>query len=127
MRLSMVCGFDIWMWIISGNIVRSIFEEIYLQLIYSTFTMNKRYTVSGFFSLILGANAPNKSIKAKRPYSAIRLIYPAAGNGRFGLIFWISDYRRTADILVMLYAGLLLNQFLIPAKSLSTLLGSMVS
>ena len=51
---------------------------------------------------------PNKSIKVKRPYSAIRLIYLAAGNGRFGLIFWISDYRRTADVFAMFYAGLLL-------------------
>ena len=46
-----------------------------------------------------------KFVKNKR-HPPIRLIRSAAGNGRFALIFWISDYRRTADVVVMLYAGL---------------------
>ena len=69
---------------------------------------------------------PHKPAKIKCP-SPIRLINSSRRKRAFGLIFWISDYRRTADVVVMLYAVLSLNQFFIPAISLSVLLGSIVS
>ena len=68
----------------------------------------------------------NALTKARRP-SPIRLIHSSHQKRAFGLIFWISDYRRTTDVVVMLYAMLSLNQFFIPAMSLSVLFGSMVS
>ena len=48
---------------------------------------------------------PHKPVKIKHP-SPIRLTHSSRRKRAFGLIFWISDYRRTADVVVMLYAVL---------------------
>ena len=48
---------------------------------------------------------PHKPAKIKYP-SPIRLTHSSRQKRAFGLIFWISDYRRTADVVVMLYAML---------------------
>ena len=48
---------------------------------------------------------PHKPAKIKCP-SPIRLIHSSHRKRAFGLIFWISDYRRTTDVVVMLYAVL---------------------
>ena len=60
---------------------------------------------------------PHKPAKIKRP-SLIRLTHSSRRKRAFGLIFWISDYRRTADVVVMLYAVLSLIIFLNGVKSL---------
>lgn len=54
---------------------------------------------------------PHISPPKQNAHHPIRLTHPAAGNGRFGLMFWIFDCHRTADVIVMLYAGLSLNRF----------------
>ena len=61
---------------------------------------------------------PHKPVKIKHP-SPIRLTHSSHRRRAFGLIFWISDYRRTADVVVMLYAVLSLRMFLKGAISLS--------
>ena len=53
---------------------------------------------------------PHKPVKIKHP-SPIRLTHSSRRKRAFGLIFWISDYRRTADVVVMLYAVLSFDTF----------------
>ena len=60
----------------------------------------------------------HKPAKIKCP-SPIRLINFSRRKRAFGLMFWISDYRRTADVVVMLYAMLSLNRLRNGVKSLS--------
>ena len=48
---------------------------------------------------------PHEPAKIKRP-SPIWLTHSSRRKRTFGRIFWIFDYRRTADFVVMLYAAL---------------------